>query len=137
MFYDTIKSMYLGASLMDILFWTYGKGANEFLLLWMNIHWFLYHFFSVPQMLSSLFSPLKRLKDSRGRSFDPQKAMESFILNAVMRITGFLVRLTLLITAVFAQIGVVFAGGVFFALFLLWPFAAAMSFYYGFLFILT
>lgn len=122
---------------MDILFWTYGKGANEFLLLWLNIHWFLYHFFSVPQILGSLFAPLKRLKDSHGRGFDPQKAMESFILNTIMRITGFLVRLTLLVVAAFAQIGAVFIGVVFFALFLLWPFAAAVSFYYGFLFIIT
>lgn len=129
--------MYLTASFFDILFWTYGKGSNEFLKLWLNIHWFLYHFFSVPQMLGSLFSPLKRLKESRGRGFDAQKAFESLILNSVMRVTGFLIRIVLLFAAAAAQLGALFAGAVFFALFILWPAIIIFSAYYGFILILS
>src|SRR3989344_6724286 len=129
--------MSIGASFFDIIFWTYGRGSGEFLLLWLNVHWFLYHFFSVPQMLGSLFSPLKRLKDGRNRGFDPQKAVESAILNLVMRITGLLVRIMLLVIAVFAQFAAAICGALFFGLFLFWPALIVFSFYYGFFFLLN
>lgn len=101
--------------------WIYGEGAEEFLKAWKNVHWFFYHFFSVPLMLRSLFQPLKRLKEKYGRGFDPEKFFENLVINTVMRITGFLVRIVFLIIGGAAQLIVFVLCAVFFILFLTAP----------------
>lgn len=101
--------------------WLYGEGTQEFLKAWRNLHWFFYHFFSVPLMLRSLFQPLKRLKEKYGRGFDPEKFFENLVINTIMRIAGFFIRITFLVFAGIAQIFVFVLGAVFFALFLTAP----------------
>lgn len=113
--------MTLGIVFFDFFEWLYGEGVPEFLKAWRNLHWFFYHFFSVPLMLRSLFQPLKRLKEKYGRGFDPEKFFENLAINTIMRIAGFFIRITFLVFAGIAQIFVFVFGAVFFVLFLTAP----------------
>jgi len=120
----------------EALAWVYGEGVQEFLKMWGNLHWFFYHFFSVPEMLRTLFWPLKRLKESRGRGFDPEKFFEALAVNFVMRIAGFLTRFILLVIAAAAQAMVFLLCALFFAFFLGMPFFMVAGIFYGFNFII-
>ena len=113
--------MTLGIVFFEFFEWLYGEGVPEFLKAWKNLHWFFYHFFSVPLMFRSLFQPLKRLKEKYGRGFDPEKFFENLAINTIMRIAGFLIRIIFLALAGIFQILVFILGSVFFALFLTAP----------------
>ena len=105
----------------ELFAWMYEEGVAEIFKAWMNLHWFFYHFFSVPVLGRSLFQPLKRLSEKYGRGFDPQKFFENLAINTIMRIAGFLIRAALLIFAGVAQIIVLIFCLVFFILFLTAP----------------
>lgn len=105
----------------EVFGWLYSEGAEEFLKAWRNVHWFFYHFFSMPLLLRSLFQPLKRLKEKSGRAFDPEKFFENLAINTIMRIVGFLIRIAFLVAGSAAQIAVFALGAVFFILFLTAP----------------
>src|SRR3989338_907047 len=79
--------------------WMYGEGTEEFLKAWRNVHWFFFHFFSVPLIARPLFQPLKRLKEKSGRGFDPEKFFENLAINTLMRFVGFLIRLMFIAVA--------------------------------------
>lgn len=115
----------------ELFAWIYGEGVNEFLKAWRNLHWFFYHFFSVPVLIRTLFRPLKRLQEKYGRGFDPERFFENLIINAVMRFAGFLVRLAFLVLAAVSQVVVLIFGAVFFILFLTAPLFIIASFVYG------
>ena len=101
--------------------WMYGEGTEEFLKAWRNVHWFFYHFFSVPLMVRTLFQPLKRLKEKGGRGFDPEKFFENLAINTLMRFVGFLIRLMFIAIAGAAEAAVLVLGAIFFILFLTAP----------------
>ncbi len=82
--------------------WHYSRGITEFAILWGNILAFENHFFSVPLLLRTLFSRWRRLgDDTRSGGFNPGQMFGSFIVNTLMRIVGFCVRLPTLIVGVF------------------------------------
>ena len=116
----------------EFLGWVYSEGLGEFTKAWANLHWFFYHFFSVPVLLRTLFWPLKGLGESPGRGFDPAKILESFILNTVMRVVGFFARIILLILAAISQVLILGLGAFGLVLFLGGPFLAAACVVFGF-----
>jgi hypothetical protein len=113
--------MTLGIVFFDFFEWIYGEGVPEFLKAWKNIHWFFYHFFSVPLMLRSFFQPIKRLKEKYGRRFNPEKFFENLAINTIMRLVGIAIRLGFLVIAIIFQFFVFIFGATFFAIFLTVP----------------
>src|SRR3989344_7504463 len=87
----------------EYFIWQYSYGFVEFLGAWINVHWFLFYFFSFPMLLRTLFQPLFRIKEEYGRHFDLQKAAEALTVNIIMRITGFIVRVFLLCIGLIAE----------------------------------
>ena len=85
--------------LIEYASWHYGDGVREYLLAWKNLHWFFYHFFSVPVLFATLFQPFHRMRESYKRGFDPEAFFESAFGNAMIRIVGFVARSVLLFVA--------------------------------------
>ena len=98
--------------------WHYSSGINEFLKAWKNVHWFWYHFFSVPILINTLFQPYRRIQEKYKRGFDPERFFETLIVNLIMRVSGFIVRTVFLLTALIIQILVIFIGILLFILYL-------------------
>lgn len=116
----------------ELFAWIYEEGVNEFLKAWRNLHWFFYHFFSVPLIGRTLFKPLKRLQEKYGRGFDPEKFFENLVINTAMRFVGFFARIIILILAAISQIIVLIIGAAFFTLFLTAPLFIITCLIYGF-----
>ena len=101
--------------------WQYSYGITEFLRAWFNIHWFLFHFFSFPVLLRTMFQPLFRIREDYGRGFDPQKTAEALTINLIMRITGFITRIFLLCIGLVVECAMFVVGLASFVVYLLSP----------------
>lgn len=87
----------------ECIIWYYGAGLGVLLRAWMNLHWFLYHYFSIPILLKTFFSPFRRIREYRVRGFDPQDIFEVLVVNTLMRIVGVLVRSVVIVIGLCAQ----------------------------------
>ena len=114
------------------LAWHYTTGLLDCLRLSANFLWFVYHFFSVPVLARTLFFPWRRLGEAYRGGFDPERLLETFIVNLFMRICGFVVRVIFLIVATVMLI-MVFGLGLFMTfIFFLAPLIIIGSFALGF-----
>ncbi len=121
----------------DYLKWHYGTGLFDILRVWGNFLWFVIHTSSFFELLKTLFSPWKRMqedKPSKG-TFDPGYYIGSLVINFLMRMVGFLVRLVIIALAIVA-FSIIFTFGAAFLLF--WfvsPFAIFFIFFNGLAFL--
>lgn len=113
--------MHLVAVYFQIIPWIYGDGKSEFLKAWFNIHWFLYHFFSIAILTRTLFRPFHRMKEGYGRGFHPEKFFEALITNIVMRFVGFFARGVIILAALAVQLFILGIGSLLFLIFLTTP----------------
>src|SRR3989338_7211775 len=101
--------------------WHYREGVKEVFKAWKNIHWFLYHFFSINILLRTLFKPFRRIREEYGRGFDPGKVAETLAVNIIMRAVGAFIRGALLLVAVAAELGAFVFGVLLFIYYLASP----------------
>jgi hypothetical protein len=85
----------------DYLVWHYSRAFRDIGALWFNFAWFITHFFSIPLLFRTLFSPWKRLSDGYTRD-GIEKLAETFVFNLMSRVLGFIVR------GIFLVIGLTF-----------------------------
>lgn len=117
--------------------WLYGEGVREYMRAWANYHWFLYHFFSVGILLQTLFAPWHRLQERKKRGFDVEEIASRIVINTVLRLLGFVMRLVVLALAVLSQIGLFFLGAFLFFAFISSPVFIPAVFLSGLLLLLT
>lgn len=80
--------------------WHYSRGLAEWTRNLFNFLSFELHFFSVKELLLTLFAPFQRLKESYGSSpVDVETIFSALIVNTIMRVVGFVVRTWLLLFA--------------------------------------
>ncbi len=101
----------------DILLWLWTRGISEYILAWKNLHWFLYHYFSVPVLIQTFFAPFRRLSERRARGFDLEDWAGVFAVNTLMRVVGVVVRSAFLVVALASQVVLFLAAGAVFILF--------------------
>lgn len=77
-------------------------------IIWKNLLWFFAQFFSLVLLSKTLFQPFKRLRD------------ESFIVNVIMRVAGFLLRSFVIILGIIIEIIVI----------LIFPFVLLLSIFF-------
>jgi hypothetical protein len=99
------------------LVWHYTNGILNYLSIWGNFIWFSYNYFSFKVLLKTLFSPFKRLSEKNFRGFDPGKFFGDLIVNILMRIIGFMMRIGVILIGV-AVTTIVVLGGL--GLFIVW-----------------
>ena len=99
--------------------WHYTSAFRSIVLIWIDLLWFVYHFFSVPTVVRTFLSPWKRLGEETRSGFHPQEFFEALVTNTMMRIVGIIIRTFFLLFAALALAAMLF-GGV--ATLILWPF---------------
>ncbi len=116
----------------DYLVWHYSVALSDILHMWWNYVWFVFHVFSVKDVVKTLFSPWKRLEEKKVSIFkDPEEYFGNMLVNLIMRVVGFMVRASLLVIAFIAFIFIFFGGLVFFALWIPLPVFIAHFFVSG------
>lgn len=88
-------------SLLDFVVWYYTKAIIDMLGVWFNFMWFITHFFSIPLLFRTLFSPWKRMTDT-SRSRTIEDFFEAVVMNVMSRVFGAIVRFSLILLGFFA-----------------------------------
>ena len=91
------------AVIASYLWWQYQSGLEEIYRAWMNIHWFLYNFFSIPLLAKSFFAPFRRMQEKKDRGFVPENIAEVFVINVIMRFVGMLVLTVIIAVGLVAE----------------------------------
>jgi hypothetical protein len=82
------------------VYWHYTRGIAELTRNLLNFLIFEFHFFSVKELLLTLFQPFQRLKEGYGTSIvDFENIATALVVNTLMRLVGFFVRTVILIFA--------------------------------------
>ena len=82
------------------LSWHYSRGLSQWTRNLFNFLSFEFSFFSVKDLLLTLFAPFQRLKENYGKSpVDLEAIFSALIVNLIMRAVGFLVRTIILVAA--------------------------------------
>jgi len=103
---------------MRFFLWYYHGGIRGFFQIWKNYLVHTEDFFSVGDLLRTLFSPWHRdITPKTWRGFNPFQSMKRGAENAFSRIIGAFVRICIIVAAIFCESMLLFWGGL---LFLLW-----------------
>ena len=94
--------MELAYFLKDYLLWHYLQAPVAILRIWRDVFWFLMHYFSLPLLLKTLFSPFYRIGEEYGRGIDLEKIAATFVVNTISRAVGFLLRMCVILVGVLA-----------------------------------
>jgi hypothetical protein len=104
--------------IFDYLVWHYSQAFRDVSSFWMNIAWFVTHFFSMPLLLRTLFSPWKRVRTEHTK-YGLEDLAETILFNIMSRVVGAFIRVVLLVVG-FVTLVLVFAGYISFLI--LWVF---------------
>ncbi|MDP3734949.1 MAG: hypothetical protein Q8R39_00800 [bacterium] len=107
--------------LPSYLTWHYSRSPREYAYLWARMLWFVVHVFSMPFLLATLFSPWRRLDEKYPRQLDLGAWGEVLVVNLLMRLVGFVVRMAVFTFGVLALVFVLLGGAVGFIVWLAAP----------------
>ncbi len=83
------------------LVWHYTLAIRDFAIIIGNLLWFLYHYFSIPILLKTLFSPWRRLSEGYSHNIlKPGDFFSTLIVNSLIRIFGFVVRSVMILVGI-------------------------------------
>ncbi len=100
---------------------------------WRNVHWFLYHFFSLGILAKTFIAPFHRIREQTTRGFHPQEFFEVLIINIVTRCVGMIVRAVVIFFGLAAQLMAFVLGTGFLLAALFAPILVPAAILYGFL----
>lgn len=90
--------------------WHYTEAYKELFSVCKNLIWFVVHFFSIPQLFKTLFSPWRRIVEEKKKSWDIEDFAGRILINVLSRIIGAIVRLLVIsLGLVFLTITIVLA----------------------------
>ncbi|MCC6290465.1 hypothetical protein IT398_00045 [Candidatus Nomurabacteria bacterium] len=115
----------------NYLVWHYTVAWGDLSRIYRDFLWFIYHFFSLPVLLKTLFSPWRRLGEAYPGRFNLSEIFASFFINTFMRLIGFLIRFLLVVFGTFVLFISMLIG---FAVFIVWfalPFIVVASLLLG------
>lgn len=104
--------------------WHYTKAFVELYLVWLNFLWFVVHFFSIPQLLTSLIAPWRRMIEQRTKGGDFEDFAGYIIINLLSRVVGAIMRSIVIICGLLCLTIVIVLGG---TTLLLWVFMPALA----------
>lgn len=103
------------------LLWHYSRAFLEIFHVWLNLMWFVVNFFSIPQLLRSLFSPWKRIVEDRGEKWNFEDLAGFILIGFISRLIGFILRSIIITIGLVALFIVVFSGFAVYAFWLVAP----------------
>src|SRR3989344_8576300 len=117
--------------LFQYIFWQFWESPKNVFNAWQNFLKFGFHYFSLPLLLKTLFSPWRRYRWYYPKGFYPVKYLEVFLSNLISRILGLVLRIFLMISGILFEIFIFFMGFVVFFGWLVLPFFLIWGFFYG------
>ena len=112
--------------------WHFYDVPKFILKTWRNYLAFNLNYFSVLQLLKTLFSPWRQYKWSYGRGLDIPRYFEAFFSNLIFRILGAIVRSVLVLIGLSIEIFIIFIGFIIFLGWFILPILLILGVYYGF-----
>jgi hypothetical protein len=85
--------------------WHYTRAINEFWHVAKNLLWFTVNFFSLTQLIRSLFSPFRRITEERGERFNFEDLAGYVLISLISRLLGFILRSIIILSGTVATIG--------------------------------
>lgn len=124
--------MAFGRLLRSYFGWHYSQALVAWWRIYGNGLWFLFHFFSVALLFRTLFSPWRRLAESYPGRFAPESIAETLVVNLLMRLVGFTIRVIFLSVALVVLAGAFLLGWITLIVWLCAPFLIPILFFTGF-----
>lgn len=104
------------------LIWHFYEMPKFLFSVWKNYLWFGLYFFSVPNLIITIFSPWRRYSWQYPKMFDIGEFFNTLISNIFSRLIGFVARIFLIIFGIIAQIIIFLVGLSIILLWILIPF---------------
>jgi len=102
--------------------WHYSASVRDFFVMWGNMFWFGYHFFSMRLLARTLFTPFKRFHQEYDlKNLNLGVLGQDIMLNLFMRMLGAVLRLCVLAFGLIFEIAVLLVGMVSLVIWLLLP----------------
>jgi len=79
------------------ILWHYTRGLVDCIKLGFGFVLFFFHFFSIPILLRTFFTPWQKLEEKYSKDLDPKKFFSALIINILMRTVGAIIRLLTII----------------------------------------
>lgn len=117
--------------LQHYLVWHYGPAITSYLRVYRNFWWFLVQFFSIKEIVPSLFSPFKRITESRTKKFDFEDFFGALLINTLSRLIGFVARSFIIIVGLLTLITYSLSGLFFYGVWLIAPLLIPAGLIYG------
>lgn len=117
-------TLYMDMTLLigEYFIWHYGKGIRDFFMVWGNLLWSGYHFFSIRLLAATLFAPYKRFHQQYDWAHLELGALgQDILLNLFMRMLGMSLRLCVITAGLAYEATMLLGGIVMFAIWLLLP----------------
>ncbi len=92
-------------SVVDLFYWWYAKSIQKIYVFCIGTIKYIYHFFSIPYLIQTLFAPWKRDISSPVNP-NIQQMFQAFIDNLIARFVGFIVRIMTIFAGLFILISV-------------------------------
>jgi hypothetical protein len=113
------------------LIWHYTTAYTDIFRLWVNYVWFFYNFFSIPLLAKTLFAPWQRISERRRGGFSLEDVAEVIMVNTIMRLVGFIVRIIFIVIGSILVLSVFFGGALLVLIWTVFPVLAIVSIFYG------
>ena len=119
----------------DYLVWHYGDSIRDFLTLIHDSLWFGYHFFSLPTLTKTLFSPFARIHTEGFSITEIETSLQNLTANIISRAVGFVLRIIVISVGAITEILLAIALATAFICWLALPFIilSLLTFSAGFL----
>jgi hypothetical protein len=111
--------------------WHYGRAIREYIGVAENILWFLWNVFSISLLSRTLLARFKRMGEPYKKGFDIGEFFSSLIVNIMMRLVGFVMRLSVIVVGLAVIMCSLALGLVVFICWLLLPIIVVGLFLFG------
>lgn len=114
--------MFFGALIADYFVWHYTRAWFDIWGVWRNFLWFVGHFFSIKELMLSLFAPFKRITEGRGDKFSFEDLAAYVIIGILSRVVGAFARITIICIGLLALLCTVVGGFIVYLFWMVAPF---------------
>ncbi len=103
----------------NYLVWHYTRGYYDLTENASNLFYFLYHFFSIPELMRTFFSPWKNFNEGHASVQTSAEYLSLITINSILWIVGIILRSIVIATGL---VLLIISGGLTLLAFLLWTF---------------
>jgi len=113
--------------------WHYGRAFRESYVIWTAFLWFVWRLFAIPLHFRNLFARVSRLGEKYGRGLRVGDRFGAFVVNTLMRLVGFVLRVGVIVSGGCAWVLVALLGLLFFVVWTVYPFLIVVFLLLGFI----